>query len=144
MAASTTLLAVWNGKMAGQGRLQSKTLDAPIAIPSEMKGSGNGSHPKELLAASAASCYLMTLAAMMDSRKLPAADFTVKTTLTGQADGGFSINHDTCITFSERAGSDDLKRAEELLVAADNACMVGNLLRRAGVGVIVQGVVAQG
>lgn len=137
--AVNVLKTTWSGGTAGSGRLMSTTLDTKIAIPLALKGSGEGAHPKELLVASAASCYVMTLAAMMDARKLPEADITVETTLTGTPDAGLRIAHDTHIVFAESASAEEIQRAEVLVESADSACMVGNLLRKGGVEVTVQG-----
>ncbi|MFZ5001631.1 OsmC family protein [Enterobacter asburiae] len=92
-----------------------------------------------MLVASAASCYVMTLAAMMDARKLPEADITVETTLTGVLDAGLRIAHDVHIVFDEKASAEEIQRVEVLVESADSACMVGNLLRKGGVEVTVQG-----
>lgn len=143
MASSANVLSVtWSGKISGEGRLLSPTLDTKIAVPQEMRGSGKGTHPKELLAASAASCYVMTLAAMMDGRKLPAADIKIQTTLAGREAGGLQLAHEVHIAFTENATNDEVKRAEELLKKADEACMIGNLLRKAEVDVTLRGFVS--
>ncbi|HBN9481692.1 TPA: OsmC family protein [Pseudomonas aeruginosa] len=133
------LKTTWKGKMSGSGRLTSPALEVKIAIPTDLKGSGDGTHPKELLSASAVSCYVMTLAAMMDMRKLPAADIIVETALAVTHDACISIAHNVNVTFSESASVDDIQRTEALVESADAACLIGNFLRQGGVEISVKG-----
>lgn len=47
--AVNVLKTTWIGGTAGSGRMMSSTLDTKIAIPLTLKGSGEGTHPKDTL-----------------------------------------------------------------------------------------------
>jgi len=51
------------------------------------------------------------------------------------------IAHETSIALSGNATPEQIQDAERLIVAADAACMVGNLLRTAGLRFRVSGAV---
>ncbi|HDR9224209.1 TPA: OsmC family protein [Burkholderia vietnamiensis] len=138
---NTTLTTTWEGLTHGNGRIKSSTMDLTIAIPQTYGGTGEGSHPKELLMASAASCYVMTFAGMPDARKLPLAGMTVYSALSDMHKQGMYIVHDVRIVLSADAAQDRVQAAEALIAAADKACMVGNLLKTAGVQISVSGTV---
>ena len=56
----------WQGMlMKGAGSVRAGQIAHAITVPREMGGSGQGSNPEELLVAAANSCYLMTLAAVL-------------------------------------------------------------------------------
>ncbi|SHM70548.1 peroxiredoxin, SACOL1771 subfamily [Duganella sacchari] len=56
----------WNGTlMEGEGRLHAGAIEQQISVPAELGGKGRGTNPEELLVAAANSCYLMTLAAIL-------------------------------------------------------------------------------
>jgi peroxiredoxin-like protein len=137
----TTLTTTWEGLTQGKGRMASDTMDLPIAIPQSYGGTGAGSHPKELLMASAAACYVMTLAAMLGARKLPLSGVTVNSELSDIPKQGMQIVHEVRIELTAEAAPENVESSEPLIAAADKSCMVGNLLKTAGVQISVSGTV---
>lgn len=56
----------WRGQlMQGTGSLKAGQIENTFSVPREMGGPGHGTNPEELLVAAANSCYLMTLAALL-------------------------------------------------------------------------------
>ncbi|UBX47724.1 OsmC family protein [Providencia alcalifaciens] len=96
-------------------------------------------NPKQLLAASAASCYLMTLAAMLQGNKIPATSISLRSELAGTQKSNLKIKHMVDIALSEDATPEQLSSAQTLIVGADKSCMIGNLLKDAGVQITVTG-----
>lgn len=137
----TTLTTTWDGATKGKGRIESSTMDLSIAMPESFGGTGAGANPKDLLLASAVSCYVMTFTAMQEARKLDVADITVDSILSDIPKQGMQIVHEVRVVLSAQATQDNERTAEALIAAADKACMVGNLLKAAGVQISVFGVI---
>lgn len=128
----TNLNIVWQGGAAGSGTLKAEYLDTKIAIPKSLGGSGNGTDPKELLVSSATTCYITTLAYMLESRKLPVVELTISSEGT-ISDDGFNITHNPQIVLSADATENQIQAAQRAIEGADKGCEVGNLLKNAGV-----------
>lgn len=136
-----TLNTTWDGLIQGKGRMQSNTVDLPIAIPSAYGGNGEGSHPKELMTASATSCYVMALAGMASAHKLPLVRVEIESSLSNVSKDVMEIVHEVRIILAANATQEEIRTTEGLIAAADKACMVGNLLKTAGVQFSVSGTV---
>ena len=138
----TKLTTTWTGLLQGDGRVGSATIDLPLAIPQSYGGTGAGSHPKELLIASAAACYVMTLAGMLTARKIEQAGLTVASELSDIPKQGMQISHRVQIELPSNATQEQRDAVESLIDAADKSCMIGNLLKAAGVQIKASGQVA--
>ncbi len=134
----TNVNAVWNGGTTGNGILKAAYLDTKIAIPTDLKGSGNGTDPKELLVSSATTCYIATLTSILENRKLPIIKHIVNSEAT-ISDNVFTITHNPQIVLSNEATKAQIQSAERAIVGADRACEVGNLLKKAGVIIETKG-----
>lgn len=134
----TTINIVWNGGKEGNGTLKAGYLDTNIAIPEELGGSGDGTDPKELLISSATTCYLTTLAYMLETRNIPVEELKIhsEATISNQ---GFYINHHPQIKVSADATEKQVQSAERAFDGADKSCDVGNLLKNGGVVIKVFG-----
>ncbi|MGM0855364.1 MAG: OsmC family protein [Bacillota bacterium] len=129
---------VWHNGVKGNGVLKTGFLDAKVAIPTVLGGSGNGAFPKEVLVASVTTCYTSVLVSMIESRGLPVLEISVDSEAS-IFDDEFKIIHHPHIVLSENATDKQVQSAERLFVAADRGCVVGNLLKKAGVKIEVQG-----
>lgn len=125
----TNVNAVWNGGTTGNGTLKAAYLDTKIAIPTDLKGSGNETDPKELLVSSATTCYIATLTSILENRKLPIIKHIVNSEAT-ISDNVFTISHNPQIVLSAEATEAQIQSAERAIVGADRACEVGNLLKK--------------
>lgn len=134
----TKLVAVWNGGSMGNGTLKGDNIDTKIAISKSSGGSGDGAEPKELLVSAALTCYIETLTYMLDSRKVPVDALSINSEAT-VSDKGFNVIHYPQITLTADATEEDVQTAQKVIEGADRGCKVGNLLRKAGLKIEVQG-----
>ena len=63
------LKANWPGNRNDIGEIRAENLQTRVSIPKEMEGPGEGTNPDEMLLGAAATCYIITLAAMMERSK---------------------------------------------------------------------------
>lgn len=136
------LNAVWFKNTKGNGRLRADQLKTEIAIPEALGGSGQGAHPKELLVSSAATCYMMTLVYMLETLKLPIAGFIMDSELLNSKQTGLYITHYPKVLLSSEASEDQIQAARKAVVNADEKCEIGNLLKKAGVQIEIEGYVS--
>jgi len=133
----TTLQMNWSGAIKGTGTIEADKIKLPIAIPEHFGGTGEGANPKELLAASAASCYLMTLVAMLQGHKVPAKGVVITTELSGDKPTNMHIVHTVQLEFHEETQPEQKQNAQSLLEKADKSCMIGNLIKESGVKITI-------
>src|SRR5690625_7018316 len=65
------LKAAWPGGRKSEGDMEAGNLQSRVSIPPEMDGPGIGTNPDEILLGAAATCYVITLAAMIERASLP-------------------------------------------------------------------------
>jgi lipoyl-dependent peroxiredoxin len=138
-------LPPWEGQAIannGSGTIAADRFATPIAIPPDLGGSGKGSDPKTLLVASAAACYSMTLVGILQSRKLPLQRLTMETKASDARESGFAMEHRLHVTLLSGATTEQLAAVQMAFAAADRACAVGNMLKKADVRISVEGSVA--
>lgn len=135
----STMQTTWQGLKQGEGDIRGHNFDIPIAVPEAFGGTGSGANPKDLLKASAASCLVMTLAIMLESRGIRAEDINVTTDITGDNPQNLHISHAVVVSMPVETTPEQEDKARYLISAADMACMIGNLLKAAGVQVTVTG-----
>lgn len=128
-----TLQGTWSGGRLGVGSVATGGLTAQVSVPAEMGGPGIGTNPDELLLAAAANCYLITLAAVLDNRKLPVRRLTLVSEGEVEREGGkLTYRHIMHRPLIELDGvlSEEL-RETALLGAerAEKACMVSQAVR---------------
>lgn len=133
----TTLQMNWSGSTKGSGTIEADKMKLPIAIPEHFGGTGEGANPKELLAASAASCYLMTLVAMLQGHKIPATGVTMTTELSGDKPANMHIVHTVQLELQEGVQPEQKQEAQSLIEKADKSCMIGNLIKESGVKITI-------
>lgn len=128
--------------MKGQGRIEAARLDAPVAIPNELGGTGEGADPKTLLVSSAATCYLMTLVAILQNRRLPVSDLELVSEGSDPKRADFTIGHQIQVNLLPETTQEQIDQASSALHQADKACVIGNILKRADVRINVEGFVS--
>ncbi|MFQ3610900.1 MAG: OsmC family protein, partial [Fimbriimonadales bacterium] len=70
--------AEWRGGSQGSGMLNSPSgLHCQFAVPTEFGGPGGCPSPEEMFLASIASCYVITLAYIAQTKKLPLQSQTI-------------------------------------------------------------------
>ena len=121
----------WPGGRNAVGDLKAERLQTQISIPPEMEGPGIGTNPDEMLLGAAATCYLITLAAMLER-----SDIDAKLDLTSEGfvdvtNGVFTykeIHHHIVITLkdqTERA----VRLSERYALKAEETCMISKALK---------------
>lgn len=117
-------------------------MQTQIAIPVPKGGSGEGAEPQQLLMSSAVACYTMTLAYMLDRKKVPVAGFFMDTEGNIAKGDQLSITHRLHVVLNSGASNEDVTMAEALILQAEKDCHIGQLLIKAGVPVGTEGKVS--
>lgn len=125
--------AAWPGGRNGVGTIQCGHLAGEVSITTGMGGPGVGTNPDEMLLGAAATCYLMTLAAMLERARLPVAAMSFGSELTVTVDHGAyrcrQIVHRPRVMLAADAGDAAFAELQRLVALADRWCMVSNALR---------------
>jgi peroxiredoxin-like protein len=127
------LKANWPGGRNDIGEIASGNLITQVSIPPEMDGPGIGMNPDEMLLGAAATCYIITLAAMMERSKLE------KTSLTMDSEGIVDVTrgvitykkiiHRPKIVLKADATEQDIQLAQKLAEKAETSCMISRAIK---------------
>jgi peroxiredoxin-like protein len=127
------LKANWPGLRNDVGDIEAGNLRTKVSIPPEMDGPGVGTNPDEMLLGAAATCYIITLAAMMERSGLE------KESLTMESDGIVDVTkgiitykkiiHRPHIILKANASEKDQSLAEKLAKKAETSCMISRAIQ---------------
>jgi peroxiredoxin-like protein len=122
----------WKGDRNGSGLMITNEVKIPISAPAALDGPGIGSNPEELLAASAATCYIITLAAILTKREIKYSHLESSTEAVVQEEGNTlifkEIIHRPLIILID--GNEEKKKlVEQLAQRAEKACFIGKTLK---------------
>lgn len=134
------LNAQWQGGRLGEGTLASGNLQSKITVPKELGGPGVGTNPEEMLLGSISTCYLITLAAVIDNRKLPLVSLELASELVLNDEGGQHVDrivHRPQIVLAAGATPEQVDTAHKAAERAEQACMISKAVR-GNVGVSVE------
>ncbi|WNS47084.1 OsmC family protein [Paenibacillus sp. MMS20-IR301] len=122
------LKAVWNGGRNSEGHIEAGGLKSVISIPQEMGGPGTGTNPDEMLLGAAATCYLITLAAMLERSGITPLELTLASEATVDVTNNVftyeRIVHKPRIVLRAAAAASELEIAERLAHKAEQSCMI--------------------
>ncbi|ANY69035.1 hypothetical protein BBD42_23040 [Paenibacillus sp. BIHB 4019] len=122
------LKAVWNGGRNSEGHIDAGGLKTIISIPQEMGGPGTGTNPDEMLLGAAATCYLITLAAMLERSDLTPQELTLESeAIVDVTNNVFTyerIIHKPRIVLKADASEAERAKAERLAHRAEESCMI--------------------
>ncbi|MFB5265237.1 OsmC family protein [Paenibacillus enshidis] len=122
------LKATWNGGRNSDGRIEAGNLRTQISIPAEMGGPGVGTNPDEMLLGAASTCYLITLAAMMERAGLSVQSLTLDSEgivdVTNNIFTYRRIIHRPRIVLAHEASEEDVGKATLLAEKAESSCMI--------------------
>jgi peroxiredoxin-like protein len=128
-----SLKGKWSGGLMGSGTIEAGNLKGEISVPSELKGPGRGTNPEEMLLGAAATCYLITLAAILEHRKIPVAQLELSSEAEMTAEGAshkfLKIIHRPAVALSQTADPELKETVRIATERAEKACMVSNALR---------------
>ncbi|CDR61648.1 OsmC family protein [Staphylococcus schweitzeri] len=123
----------WQGGRNNIGTVKGDVLSEKISIPASLGGVGIGTNPDEMLVSAASSCYIISLAAVLERAKF--TNVLIEQNSVGTAcleNGKFSmvkIVHYPQIYISNDQKDLLQKRLPKLLEIADNNCMISNALK---------------
>ncbi|MGD6967466.1 OsmC family protein [Rossellomorea vietnamensis] len=127
------LTANWPGLRNDIGDIETKNMKTAISIPKEMDGPGIGTNPDEMLLGAAATCFIITLAAMMERSRLDKSDLTLKSEGIVDVTKGIitykKIIHKPLITLKKEATDKELNLARKLAEKAEASCMITRAIK---------------
>ncbi|HEX7339094.1 MAG TPA: SACOL1771 family peroxiredoxin [Rhodanobacteraceae bacterium] len=127
------LEAHWPGGRNAVGDIHAGQLQTQVSIPAAMDGPGVGTNPDEMLLGAAATCYFITLAAMLERAGIAVETMSQASDLEVEVDRGqFAcrrITHHPRVTLARDNPPEAMAKLEQLLHLADKRCMISNALR---------------
>lgn len=134
------LKADWPGLRNDVGTIDTLNLKTKVSIPTEMDGPGIGTNPDEMLLGAAATCYIITLAAMLERSGVEKQSLTMESVGVVDYTNGVvtykKIIHKPEIILAEgMAGKRNI--VERLTLKAETSCMISRALQ-GNVEVIVE------
>ncbi|MGI2264416.1 SACOL1771 family peroxiredoxin [Staphylococcus cohnii] len=123
----------WADGRESVGKLSGDILDEQISIPAGLGGNGTGTNPDELLVSAASSCYIISLAAVLERSGFTQIDIQQSTIgLAIFENAKFkmdTITHYPEIKVDTTQKEQLKKKLPKLLKIADNNCMISNSIR---------------
>lgn len=127
------LKADWPGGRNSTGHIEAGNLQTKVSIPPEMNGPGVGTNPDEMLLGAAATCYLITLAAMIERANLPLKEMALNSEGIVDVTNGIityqKIIHKPFVVLQESAEPIDYKKLDTLVEKAEASCMISRALK---------------
>lgn len=127
------LKAEWPGGRNSEGYIEAGNLKTKISIPSEMDGPGIGTNPDEMLLGAAATCYLITLAAMIERSELPLAEMSLESEgIVDVTKGVFTykkIIHKPSVALKNSASDKEHTMLKKLVEKAEKSCMISRAIQ---------------
>jgi peroxiredoxin-like protein len=127
------LNAHWPGGRNDIGTIETENLQTKVSIPPEMDGPGIGTNPDEMLLGAAATCYIITLAAMLERSKIEKID--LKMTSEGYVDvtNGVityqKIIHRPVVTIKHDPSKNISTLLQKFAIKAEHSCMISRALK---------------
>ena len=123
--------ANWYGGRNSEGTIESGNLKTAISIPQPMGGPGTGTNPEEMLLGAAATCYIITLAAMLERSSITVAQLTMKSEgIVDVTNNIFTyeqiIHRPEIVLHAESA--DQVEKATVLAHKAEQSCMISRAI----------------
>jgi peroxiredoxin-like protein len=127
------LTANWPGLRNDIGSIDAGNLKAEVSIPPEMDGPGIGTNPDEMLLGAAATCYIITLAAMLERSNLEKEALTMESVGVVDVTCGVitykKIIHKPHIMLKADATEKDESLALRLAEKAETSCMISRAIQ---------------
>ncbi|WP_042143978.1 OsmC family protein [Paucisalibacillus sp. EB02] len=127
------LKADWPGGRNSEGYIESGNLKVKVSIPPEMDGPGVGTNPDEMLLGAAATCYIITLAAMIERANLPLKEMSLESEgIVDVTNGVFTykkIIHRPTVVLTDNASEQDYALLGKLVQKAEKSCMISRAIQ---------------
>lgn len=122
----------WDGGRNDVGTLEAERLKTQISIPPEMDGPGVGTNPDEMLLGAAATCYIITLAAVLGRSDLTHRGITIDAEgIVDVTNGIFTyetIRYTTTIQVPAEITDREITLVERIAKKAKDQCMISRAL----------------
>lgn len=122
----------WHGGRNDVGTLEAERLKTQISIPPEMDGPGVGTNPDEMLLGAAATCYIITLAAVLGRSDLTHRGITIDAEgIVDVTNGIFTyetIRYATTIQVPSEMTDREITLVERIAKKAKDQCMISRAL----------------
>ncbi len=125
------LESTWNGGRNNIGEIKCGQLNTKVSIPKEMNGPGVGTNPDEMLLSAASTCYLISLATMLDYSKIKASLSLHSEGIVQTSNHIFTykkIIHNIKI-FLQDDSEQNIRIANRLALKAEKSCMISKALK---------------
>jgi peroxiredoxin-like protein len=123
----------WPGLRNDTGTMSSENFHTKISIPPEMDGPGVGTNPDEMLLGAAATCYIITLAAMLERSRIEKRALTMKSEGIVEVDKGIitykEIIHRPVLFLGSSANEKAFTLTKKLMLKAEQSCMITRALK---------------
>ncbi|MFC5447169.1 OsmC family protein [Paenibacillus aestuarii] len=124
------LTAEWSGGLHGTGEIRTNSLMSPISVPAGLGGPGLGTNPEDLLLGAAATCYLITLGAILHKQGIEQLELTSEITVdTAPAMKVKRLIHRPRIRAAAGTSEAQLEKIKNSAIRAELVCMISKALR---------------
>lgn len=127
------LHADWPGGRNDIGTIQAGNLQTKISVPPEMDGPGIGTNPDQMLLGAASTCYIITLAAMLERSHIKKVSLTMESeAIVDVTNGVFTykkIIHRPSLVLSYETTEKDLEKARKLVDKSESSCMISRAIK---------------
>lgn len=126
------LKANWPGGRNEVGTIESGQLKTKISIPPEMDGPGVGTNPDEMLLGAAATCYIITLAAMLERSGIRQEALTMESEAVVDVTNGVftyeKIIHKPHVIITPELTAQE-EKISRLIKKAETSCMISRAIQ---------------
>ncbi|MGG0451514.1 OsmC family protein [Priestia megaterium] len=126
------LQANWPGGRNEVGTIESGQLKTQISIPPEMDGPGVGTNPDEMLLGAAATCYIITLAAMLERSGIRQEALTMESEAVVDVTNGVftyeKIIHKPHVIITRELTAQE-EKISRLIKKAETSCMISRAIQ---------------
>lgn len=127
------LKADWPGGRNNIGTIEADKLKTEISVPTEMDGPGVGTNPDEMLLGAAATCYIITLGAMIERAGLSLDEMDMSSEGVVDVTKGVityeEIIHRPVVRLKAEATMDDLNKLQKIAEKAEESCMISRAIK---------------
>lgn len=121
----------WPGGRNNVGTLEAEKLKVNVSIPEEMDGPGVGTNPDEMLLGASATCYMISLGAMLERANIDAKLAVASEGIVDVTNGVFTyeaIHHHVTIQLEEPS-KQAMQMSEKLAYKAEETCMISKAMK---------------
>lgn len=122
----------WLGGRNSSGYLEAGHLKTDISIPKVMDGPDIGTNPDEMLLGAAATCYIISLAALIERMEIPLEKMDLQSEAIVEYVKGIitfkKIIHRPVISLKEDRTERQIELLKRLVVKAEESCMISRAL----------------